>query len=92
MEILKFILCVYGITFFLQHKAYPILSKNAFLKSMLECTFCTGFHGGWMTYVLTAHSSVDVNLATIFSLVSFGFVGASSAYILDAIVSKIEGQ
>lgn len=90
MEILKFILSSYGITFFLQHKAYPFLAKNEFMKSMLECTFCTGFHGGWISYLLLSQPEPVLRMQLFAELVAAGFAGAAASYIIDTIMTKIE--
>ena len=90
MEIIKFILTSYGITFFLQHKAYPFLSKQPFFKEMLECTFCTGFHGGWIAFLLLAKNEPILKWQFIAELISWGFAGAAAAYIVDTLISKVE--
>jgi len=90
MEIVKFILTSYGITFFLQHKAYPYLEKNEFLKKMLECTFCTGFHGGWIAYFLLAKHEPVLRMELVLHLIGYGFAGAAAAYIVDTLISKVE--
>ena len=90
MEMIKFVLTSYGITFFLQHKAYPLLSKEPLLKEMLECTFCTGFHGGWIAFLLLSKQQHVLNAEFVAQIISWGFAGASAAYIVDTIISKIE--
>ena len=90
MELIKLNLASYGIIFFLQHKAYPFLSKQALLKEMLECTFCTGFHGGWIAFLLLSKQQHVLNAEFVAQIISWGFAGASAAYIVDTIISKIE--
>lgn len=90
MNILKFILASYGITFFLQHKAYPMLSKSEFFKKMLECTFCTGFHGGWISFLLLTRPEPVLRTQLFAELIAAGFAGAASTYIIDTIMTKIE--
>lgn len=90
MDIFQFILSSYGITFFLQHKAYPVLSKNAFMKSMLECTFCTGFHGGWISSLLLSTPEPVLRIELFSQLIAAGFAGAAATYIVDTIMTKIE--
>ena len=90
MEIIKFILLVYGITFFLQHKTYSLLSKVPFFKKMLECTFCTGFHGGWIAFLLLVPPAPFLRLSIIVEMIVAGFIGAASSYIVDTLISKLE--
>ena len=90
MDILKFILSSYGITFFLQHKAYPFLEKSEFLKKMLECTFCTGFHGGWISYLLLSRPEPVLRWQLLTDLIASGFAGAAAVYIVDTIMTKLE--
>ena len=47
MDFFFYLLVAYGITFGMQHKATFLRGKNAWLDSMLICTYCTGFHAGF---------------------------------------------
>jgi hypothetical protein len=92
MNIFIFLLCAYGITFFLQHKAYPVLSKLPFLRSMLECTFCTAFYAGWISFVLMTYSTMSLSIVTFTDALSLGFASATTVYIMDVLVSYVEKQ
>ena len=90
MDLLTFILTTYGITFGLQHKAYPLLSKNEFMKKMLECTYCTGFHAGWISHLLLMKEEPVLKWQFIAELISYGFAGAAAVYIIDTLITKVE--
>jgi hypothetical protein len=91
---------MYGIMFTLRSAQLPILldirnwltKKSGFFNKLLSCSFCTGFHAGWITYLL-----VNPNFLAYFPFVSniwgmavYSFVSASFCYLLDAIIVKIE--
>lgn len=94
MEILLILLCGFGITFFLQHKAYPLLSKVKFFERMLNCTYCTAIHGGWIAYILfkwsTFHKLALPVLVTNF--IVYAFAGGAFTYALDAVTSYWEKE
>ena len=89
----------YGICFALQNKCDFLYEKNAFLDKMLACTFCTGFHAGWMAYLLsyialwfTAPVSGSVYVVTtfLFSGLLYAFASAAFCYTVDSMVQFLE--
>ena len=79
------LLAAAGITFGLQHKIPFLHKKLDLLDSMLRCTFCTGFHGGWMAYLVSSLPE-----ATVQEAILFAFAGAMFSYSLDEFVKYIE--
>lgn len=79
------LLAAAGITFGLQHKAPFIHKRYKWLDSMLKCTFCTGFHGGWVAYLLSVTGMPDIRSALLFA-----FGGAIFSYALDELVKYFE--
>lgn len=79
------LLAAAGITFALQHKIPVLHKKNKFIDSMLSCTFCTGFHGGWLAYLLFKTPALQLQEALLFS-----FAGAIFSYALDEVVKFFE--
>jgi hypothetical protein len=82
---------MYGIMFALKDAKLPGLKhardqlmKIGFFHEMLSCSFCTGFHAGWLTFLLE-HRAVS-----LCDMLLYGFVGASFCYITDTIVLKLE--
>jgi len=79
------LLAAAGITFALQHKLPMLHKKHKFIDSMLSCTFCTGFHGGWLAYLLFKAPTLQLQEALLFS-----FAGAIFSYALDEVVKFFE--
>lgn len=87
MSLLSLLLC-YGLCFTIQHKLPFLHGKLDVLDSLLACTFCVGFHAGWMAYLLTfMGEGAPLNPMT---LLSWGFASAAGCYIIDALVQRIE--
>ena len=87
-------LCAYSITFGMQHKVPFLHGKLALLDSMLKCTYCTGFHGGWIAYSLyTGISYLEQNPANQFrfaELLIFALASAVFSYLLDTLARVLE--
>jgi nitrate/nitrite transporter NarK len=79
------LLAAAGITFALQHKIPAIHKKHPFLDAMLKCTYCTGFHGGWIAYTIQSLFEWSFQEALLFA-----FAGAIFSYALDEIVKFFE--
>ena len=84
---LLILLAAAGITFGLQHKIPFIHKKVSLLDSMLRCTFCTGFHGGWIAYCISSIPSLSIQEALLYS-----FASAIFSYALDEAVKYLEGS
>ena len=93
MEVILYLFAMYGITFGLQHKAPTWWSKEKFfqqgvVKSLLKCTYCVGFHSGYIVYLLLASAQkVPFFLG---ELVVYAFAGAAFSYSIDAYVEYLE--
>lgn len=61
--------------------------KTTFFLRMLTCPYCTGFHTGWMSWLLVRlshHVSTGSSPGVIASeIVSSAFASASLCYLLD---------
>lgn len=77
------LLAAAGITFAIQHKIPFIHKKSKFIDSMLSCTYCTGFHGGWIAYLLQGNPSILEGIA-------YAFSGAIFSYALDELIKYLE--
>lgn len=84
MGALIFLLSAYGLCFGLMNKAV-FLRKVDFLNRMLDCSYCTGFHAGWLTYLM--QSWCDFTLS---GLVMGAFSGSAFCYIADVTIVYIE--
>ena len=92
---LIYLFAMYGVAFGIQHKLPSMWGgkiKEAFkegvLNALLSCTYCVGFHAGWIVYILSA-AIKDWNINTG-ELVIYAFAGAAFSYSADAIIKNIE--
>lgn len=95
MDILFSLLAAYGICFALQQKLPFLYGKSSFLDAMLQCTFCTGFHCGWMTWLLSWGVSGRLPAEgwhIPFSLLLWSFASAVTCYTLDALTNWLEAS
>ena len=80
---------MYGLTFFFLDSSIfaPIriflISKSVFLYKLFSCYFCSGFHIGWIVYLLY----YPIMFWKLSHLIIWGFAGASISFIFDLIVS-----
>lgn len=93
MDILFYMLVTFGICFSVQQKVPFLHGKSDFLDAMLQCTFCTGFHCGWATWLLfwaaTGHSPAE-GWSIPASMLLWAFASAAVCYILDALTHWLE--
>ena len=87
MEDLTLLMAAYGITFGLQQKADFLRGKHQFLDKMLDCTYCTGFHSGYLAYglkkglELAQTGKVEGSVA---EGVTFAFASSAFSYLADS--------
>lgn len=79
------LLAAAGITFGLQHKVTFLHGKLELLDRMLKCTYCTGFHGGWIAYLVGVVPQVNPQDALLYA-----FASAIFSYALDEAVKYLE--
>ena len=95
----------YGLCFGIQNKL-PFLYSKAYLETgvpdrlgdkLLYCTYCTGFHCGWVTWLLmmaVKKGSFTEGIGWQASLEGIGFAFASSGfcYIADVVTKWAESN
>ena len=94
MEILL-LFAMYGVAFGFQNKLptlwqgslTKVFSKD-FVSQLLKCTYCIGFHSGWMVYLLYVFSGKGS--PAIGELLIYAFAGAAFSYSVDTYVQKLE--
>lgn len=94
MEILL-LFAMYGVAFGFQNKL-PTMWEGSLLKvfskdfvgSLLKCTYCIGFHAGWIVYLMYIFSGKGS--PALGDLFIYAFAGASFSYTLDTYVQKLE--
>ena len=87
-------LICYGICFGLMNKALILHGKVAILDKMLSCSYCTGFHCGWLWYVITALLKDNMGAAWQVhtgSILAYAFGASAFCYLADAATQLIEG-
>lgn len=95
MELVLFLLVSYGIGFWLQNKVEFIRGKVALVDKGLDCTFCTGFHSGWITFLMLQASSwneATLNWRLLPQTIAFGFAAAAFNYTFDTLVRFVESR
>jgi hypothetical protein len=86
-DLILLLLSAYGLSFFITHKLNWLDGRLSILDRLMECSFCMGFHSGWLVYLvwccLSGHDYWE--MAPL-----FGFASASFSYVLDAAVVRLE--
>ena len=101
MSMLIYWLVAYGLCFGLQNKLPFLYSEEyresgepqRFLDRLLHCTYCTGFHCGWLVWLLAwgvEGKPPAGDLGIPFSLVAWAFGTAGFCYAVDALVKWLE--
>lgn len=87
MSLFELLFC-YGLTFGMMNKTAPIQNRLNidFVKEMLSCSYCTGFHAGWIS-LLILHPALFNDFQTI---LYWSFVSSSFSYITDTFVAYLE--
>jgi hypothetical protein len=83
------LLIAYAICFGIQHKVPVLRGKLKLLDDMLTCTYCTGFHAGWMTWAFI-HLKIPTNATDGCNMLAWCFASAAFCYVLDAGVQFLE--
>jgi hypothetical protein len=101
--LLFYLFVAYGLCFGFQNKL-PFLYSDEYLEtqmpdrftdSLLHCTYCTGFHTGWMTWFLLWAVSGEPyghEWGAIPAAITFAFASAGFCYAVDALVKWAEAN
>jgi hypothetical protein len=97
--LIDLLLC-YGLCFGLMNKV-DVLRKVNFFDRMLSCSYCTGFHAGWMGWVLSrviyglpvspSMPLPEALAATFGPAAIWAFASAGFCYVVDVISQLAEG-
>tara|TARA_R110000824_G_C15191986_1_gene674843 strand:+ start:711 stop:1031 length:321 start_codon:yes stop_codon:yes gene_type:complete len=82
---LSTLLACYGIVFMLRYRMPFLRGKIGLLDKLLDCPYCTGFHVGWVFFLLHfAALSIDYQTPILFMIgfITWGFSSAAVSYIL----------
>lgn len=80
----ELMLC-YGICFGLMNKVDFIRGKSAFTDKLLNCAYCTGFHAGWISFLLTRLAAWDFNPKALLYAPLWGFASGVFCYFIDTL-------
>jgi hypothetical protein len=84
------LLLAYGLCFGLMNKV-DLLRKVAFFDRMLSCSYCTGFHSGWIAWVLTrAVHGLPTTPQEALTPILWAFASSAVCYLLDAASQAVE--
>tara|TARA_Y100000389_G_scaffold188778_1_gene211730 strand:+ start:1473 stop:1805 length:333 start_codon:yes stop_codon:yes gene_type:complete len=97
---LLLLLASYGACFGLMNEKLPVLNRvlyrvpimrdddaNIFSR-MFKCSYCTGFHTGWVVWLASSLGSLQGG-DTVITLL-FAFASSASCYILDTSLQWLE--
>lgn len=89
---LMYLLFAYGIVFGFQNKVPFLRGKFRLLDALLKCTYCCGFHAGWLAWLAYYFSESPSLGATGISLsiLIWGLSSAAFSYALDTGVRWLE--
>lgn len=89
------LLVAYALAFGIQNKLTFLYGRANLLDRLLSCTYCLGFHCGWMAWLLDwamTGSTPAEGWYIIPSLVAWALSSSVFCYILDALVRWLEGN
>ncbi len=106
MSTVLFLIASYGICFGLMNDKAPVIpgirkiplfpdkNGNTFFTRMLACPYCTGFHAGWITWVMVYLYPHIVEKSDIFVMTGdvlvHAFAASAFCYIADITAQWIE--
>jgi hypothetical protein len=84
-------LLAYGFAFGAMNKV-DFIRKAPFFDKMLNCSYCTGFHAGWLTFLAKGFTSSSLALTPQFfvSALLWGLASAAFCYLADTLSQTAE--
>jgi len=83
------LLLAYGLAFGMMNKLPVAIYDRlpSFFNRLLSCAYCTGFHAGWMIYLLLWWDSIYW-----VSIVAWALASAAFSYLADGAIRWLEGH
>lgn len=90
MSLFELLAC-YGLTFGLMNKTLWLQNRSQFAASLLSCSYCTGFHSGWIIYLASNLEKLSpTNTDFLVTAMLWSFASACFCYSLDVAMQKLE--
>jgi hypothetical protein len=91
------LLFAYGLCFGLQNKVEALRSPKwrlgAFFERMLSCSYCTGFHAGWLAWAISRlYYGVELSPASLAPAVAWAFASAAFCFVIDVASQAAESM
>ena len=105
MTLLLLLLAAYGITFGLVNEKVAALNNllyrvplnrdldqgTNFFSKMFACCYCTGFHAGWVTWLLwRLGGGEDFGLGGVSGGILFAFASGAFSFAFDSLLQRLE--
>lgn len=101
MDFLVLLLAAYGITFGLMNAKVAVLTdllkRWEFFRNMLVCPYCTGFHAGWLSWLLVrlpTHTewplTTEHAVYAITEAIASALAASAVCYLLDTAAQYLE--
>ncbi len=91
---LFWMLVSYGLCFGIANKATFLHGKARFLDALISCSYCLGFHTGWMTWLMALAVGDHVVAQTVpglaVGLLSWSLASSTFCYSFDVLLRKLE--
>jgi hypothetical protein len=84
-----YLMLCFGICFGLQNRLPFLHGKSEFLDKMLACPYCTGFHAGWIGWVLTRPIE-GLGEGWFIAPFVWGFASSAFCYTMDTLTQLLE--
>lgn len=96
MEIFLTVFLMYGLTFgmkdakLLRVPRAWVTQKSHFLAELLSCAYCTGFHSGWISFLILHTGGLAEVLPFWWGLSVYALAGAAVSYVIDTVMVYLE--
>lgn len=104
METVLFLVASYGICFGLMNDKASFITRplkrlplfpdgegKTFFSRMLSCPYCTGFHAGWITWLLMSLPK-DLSPQVFSGILLHAFAASAFCYLADITAEMIESR
>jgi hypothetical protein len=94
MTTLLILMMWYGLAFGFQNKLVFLHDRFGWLDALLQCSYCAGFHAGWVSYLIIHAPEVIQGTygfaALPAELATWAFAAAAWCYAIDILLQAVE--